>query len=108
MNPVQLQLDAYNARDLELFVAAYSPDIVIEDGDGNRVVEGRAKLRERYQALFQASPALHCNIAHRTIVGKFVIDEEEITGWRGLEVLVRVIVVYRVEADKIVHVWMFR
>lgn len=108
MEPVQTQLDAYNTRDLEHFVAAYSSDIVIEDGNGNRVVEGQAKLRERYQALFDASPDLHCHIAHRTIIGNYVMDEEEITGWRGLVTLVRVVVVYRVEENKIVHVWMFR
>jgi hypothetical protein len=108
MDPVQDQLDAYNVRDWSRFVAAYSLDIVIEDGDGNRVVEGHVQLRERYQSLFQASPALHCHIAHRTTIGKYVMDEEEIAGWRGMASTVRTVVVYRVEEDKIVHVWMFR
>jgi ketosteroid isomerase-like protein len=34
MDPVQEQLDAYNARDLERFLACYHPDAVVEDSAG--------------------------------------------------------------------------
>ena len=40
MDPVQAQLDAYNARDLERFLACYASEIVIEDGAGQRLAEG--------------------------------------------------------------------
>ena len=31
MDPVQTQVDAYNARDIDAFVAAYADDVVISD-----------------------------------------------------------------------------
>ena len=32
MNPVERQVDAYNAHDLDAFVACYTDDIVTSDG----------------------------------------------------------------------------
>ncbi len=42
---VQRQLDAYNARDVEAFLACYTADCVIEDGEGNRMMAGHAEER---------------------------------------------------------------
>jgi hypothetical protein len=105
--PVDKQLIAYNARDLEGFIAAYSPEVVMEDGEGNLILKGHDKMRERYGALFEASPKLHCRIVNRIRIGKYVMDEEEVTGWKGSLTLAHAVVVYRVEGDKIVHVQMF-
>src|SRR3954468_21028853 len=39
IHPVRAQVDAYNARDIEAFVAAYADDVVITDpGDQTREV----------------------------------------------------------------------
>ena len=45
MDPVQEQLDAYNARDLERFLACYHPDAVVEGSAGARLMDGAAALR---------------------------------------------------------------
>ena len=45
MDPVQEQLDAYNARDLERFQACYHPDAVVEDSAGAQLMDGAAALR---------------------------------------------------------------
>ena len=34
MDPVVSQLEAYNARDIERFIACYDPEVRIEDGEG--------------------------------------------------------------------------
>ena len=52
MNPVQEQLDAYNARDFERFLACYLADAIIANGAGDRLLSGEAQLREMYGTLF--------------------------------------------------------
>ncbi len=106
MDPVEEQLAAYNARDLERFIAAYSPDVVIEDGADNWLMKGHDQMREKYGELFEASPELHCRIVSRMKIGKYVVDEEEVTGFGGSPTPVHAAAVYRVEGEKIVHVRM--
>ena len=45
------QLDAYNAADLDAFVACYHDEVVVMNGDAV-TVEGIADFRERYTDLF--------------------------------------------------------
>ena len=77
---VDRQLAAYNAHDVEAFMICYTPDCVIEDGAGARLLTGHGEMRPRYQTLFANSPKLHCKIASRICIGDYVIDEECITG----------------------------
>ncbi len=44
---VEEQLVAYNARDLERFIATYSPEVVIEDGVGNVLMKGHDQMRKK-------------------------------------------------------------
>ena len=78
--PVDAQLAAYNAHDVDAFMICYTPDCVIEDGAGTRLLTGHAEMRPRYETLFASSPNLHCEIASRICIGDYVIDEERITG----------------------------
>lgn len=108
MDIIEEQVLAYNARDLERFIATYSPDIVIEDGENNLLMRGHEQLRERYGALFDANPQLHGRILIRMKIGKYTVDEEEVTGVSTSPAPRHAIVIYRVEEDKIVHVRMLR
>jgi len=107
MNPVEGQLLAYNDRDLERFIVAYSTDVVIEDGENKLLMNGHNQMRESYGTLFETYPELHCKIVSRIKVGNYVVDEEEITG-RGNPTPVHAVVIYRVDDDKIVHVRVLR
>jgi hypothetical protein len=104
MDTVEEQLLAYSARDLERFIATYSTDIIIEDGENNLIMRGHDQMREMYGALFRANPELHCRIANRMRIGKYVVDEEEVTGVGGSPTPMHAVVIYRIEGDKIVHV----
>lgn len=110
MDPVQEQLDAYNARDLERFLACYAPDVVIEDGLGNCLMAGIDTLRLRYGELFALSPALHAVVVSRLRLGDYVVDEERATGLNrpGASGDFHALVVYRVHAGRIAHVRMLR
>ena len=82
-DPVDEHVRAYNERNLERFIACFSPDCVIEDAQGAVVAEGHHDLHERFGRVFAESPELHCEILHRIRVGGYVVDEEQITGRVG-------------------------
>ena len=102
MDPVEEQLEAYNGRDLERFLACYSRDVVIEDGAGNVTLRGHDAFRQRYQRSFAQFPEQRCRVVNRIRIGEYVIDEEKITGWGRGEV--HVVAIYRVVGQQIVHV----
>jgi uncharacterized protein (TIGR02246 family) len=103
---VATQLDAYNARDVDRFLACYSPDAVIEDGRGQVLMRGHDAMRPIYAQLFAQSPELHCEIRQRIHVGQYVIDEEAITGFylAGFPTDIHAAAIYRVEGERIVYV----
>jgi len=77
---IQAQVDAYNARDLEAFLAAYAESVVLLK-DGREQTLDKAVLRERYGKLFRENPDLKCEIRSREVAGDAVIDEEHVTGF---------------------------
>jgi hypothetical protein len=105
-DPVVEQLDAYNARDLERFLACYAPDVVVENGAGERVVDGLDAMRALYARLFADSPGLHAEVTTRIRAGEFVVDEERVRGMNlpGFPPEMHAAVAYRVRDGRIVHV----
>jgi hypothetical protein len=83
-DPVQAQLDAYNAHDVEAFVACYAADVRMYDAAGALMVDGRDAARARYAKLFAASPALRAEVTQRTRIGTadhwYVVDTERVSG----------------------------
>ena len=106
IDPVQAQLDAYNARDVDGFIACYATDCIFEDGARQRLMATHNEMRARYTALFAASPELHCELVRRTLIGAYVIDEERITG--RVPEMKRAVVIYHVENGLIHHVRFLR
>ena len=77
-NIVNIQLDAYNARDIDKFVETYSEDIEIYNLNGEMTMKGHAQLRERYDALFKNTPNLNCRIENRIKINNKIIDKENV------------------------------
>jgi len=75
---VNRQLEAYNSRDIDLFVATYSEDIEIYK-NGELLMKGHEQLRNRYAAMFKNTPNLHCRIENRILINNKVIDKENVT-----------------------------
>ncbi len=76
---VQKQLEAYNALDVESFVACYADDAVLFK-NGSELMAGKAILRERYGKLFTANPDLRCVVVRRETGAGTVTDHEIVTG----------------------------
>lgn len=96
-DPVEAQLAAYNARNIGEFLACYTDDCLVEDGAGNLLMQGRVQMRERYETMFAASPKLHADVVHRTRIGRYVLDEEEISG--RIPDFRRAVAIYRLTSD---------
>lgn len=102
----QRQLDAYNAHDLEAFVACYHPQVEVRDFPaGTLRLDGIAAFRARYADVL-ARPGLRAEVVRRIAQGAVVIDEERVTGLR--EGVVSAVALYEVEGDLIRRVWFVR
>lgn len=101
---VQQQVNAYNARDLEAFVATYSPDIKIYIHPDTLRGSGHAEMRKVYGELFKNTPKLHCEIVNRIVLGNFVIDKERVTG-NPNGAVINAVAIYEVRDNLIQRVW---
>jgi len=103
----QIQLNAYNAKDLESFLAVYSNDIEIYDFPDKPVSKGIDKMREIYQPFFDSAPDLHCKLVNRIVNGNYVIDMEYITGNpRKFEIYATAI--YEIDGGLIKKIWFIK
>jgi hypothetical protein len=75
---VQCQLDAYNARDLEAWLATYAEDAQQFEHPGKLLASGHAEIRARTGPRF-TEPNLHARLISRSVMGSVVIDHEEVT-----------------------------
>ena len=104
--PVQRQLDAYNARDLERFLAEYADDVqVFRMPATEPVLSGKRALGDHYARNRFNRPALHARLVNRIISGDIVVDHEEITGLSDASLAA--VAVYRVVGGRIQAVWFF-
>ena len=102
---VQRQLEAYNGRDLEAFLATFH-DEAKDFGLGAEAPSfaGKPAIGQRYQELFDRSPELHSVVVNRTVFGRAVIDLERITGRNGSPEPLDLLAIYEVLNGLIVRV----
>lgn len=74
---VQQQLNAYNAHDLDAFLAPYADDVEIYSTTGKLQLKGKEEMRKQYTFITQL-PYLYCKLVNRIVSGNTVIDQEEI------------------------------
>ncbi len=74
---VQQQLNAYNAHDLEAFLAPYAADVEIYSTSGKLQMKGKEEMRKQYSFITRM-PGLYCRLVNRIVSGNTVIDHEEI------------------------------
>lgn len=101
---IQKQVDAYNAHDLDAFVACYGKDIEFRTLDGNVNPEkGTGALRKGYADLFKRYPELRVKVLKRIRQGAYVIDQQQAEGMGPNPITVTAI--YQTDQDKIIRVW---
>lgn len=77
----QSLIDAYNARNMEGILKAYSPDSVAYAlPSGEVILKGHDAIRKKFSRILEPNVNLKVEIVNRIVDGKFVIDKEKITG----------------------------
>jgi len=102
----QLQLDAYNSRNIEGFLAPYAEDVKIYTFPNELIMEGKAAMRKSYGSMFERTPNLHCSLVNRIVMGDTVIDKEYVVGFG--EKATEVIAIYKIKEGKIAEVYFMR
>ncbi|MBQ0937369.1 nuclear transport factor 2 family protein [Ideonella paludis] len=75
---VQRQLDAYNAKDLDAWLATYAPEARQYEHPATLLAMGRDEIRARTEPRF-AEPNLHAKLLQRSVAANVVIDHEVVT-----------------------------
>ena len=101
----QLQLDTFNAHDLEAFLPPFADDVEIVDLlDGTVTLRGIDAFRERYAAVFRDRPLVHAELAGRMVLGRYVVDHERLTD--GDEhPPEEALAIYEIDGDRITRMW---
>ena len=103
---VQRQVEAYNARDLDRFVSAYSETIAIFRMPSTEpIISGKVELSRFYSTQRFNLPGLHAEIVNRIALGNKVVDHERIWGVRDTPL--EIAAVYEVVGELIERVWFF-
>jgi hypothetical protein len=103
--PVQQQLEAYNARDIDAFMACWAEDGEYYEFPSRLLAQGAAQIRERHVIRFQ-EPNLFGRLLHRSVVGDIVIDHEEVTRtFPEGPGRVEVFAIYAIAEGKIAKAW---
>ena len=103
---VQRQVEAYNDRDLNRFVSAYSETIAIfRMPSTDPIISGKVELAKFYSTQRFNLPGLRAEIVNRIVLGNKVIDQERIFGVRDTPI--EIAAVYEVAGELIERVWFF-
>ncbi len=75
---VQQSIDAYNAHDLNAYLACYAPAATFGQLGGRILLDGRDALANFYSGFFATQTTVHCTILQRSAIGPFVIDHQQV------------------------------
>jgi hypothetical protein len=102
---VQHQLDAYNARDIDAFMAYWTEDAELFEHPARLLASGTAAIRARHVARF-TEPNLFGRLIARLAVGDMVVDQEIVTrDFPEGPGTVEVIAIYQVVGGRIAKAW---
>ncbi|PJI37937.1 nuclear transport factor 2 family protein [Ferrovibrio sp.] len=102
---VQRQLDAYNAKDIDAFMACWVADAKIYAHPDTLLADGAAAIRARHEARFRETN-LFGRLIQRMSAGNTVVDREVVTRTFPEGVgQVDVIAIYELAGGKITRAW---
>lgn len=103
--PVDQQLKAYNARDIDAFMQWWAEDCQYYAWPATLLADGAQAIRARHVERFQ-EPDLHGKLLHRIVLGQMVIDHETVTrNFPEGKGEVDVVCIYEVAQGKIAKAW---
>ncbi|MEM7109543.1 MAG: nuclear transport factor 2 family protein [Bacteroidota bacterium] len=103
----QAQLEAYNNRDLEAFLAPYSDTVKIYNFPNELLSQGKETMRKTYGGMFERLTDLNCELVNRMVSGNTVIDHERVL-FEKSRPRSEVFALYKVAYGKIQEVYFIR
>lgn len=100
----QAQLEGYNTRNIEAFLAPYAEDVAVYSFPQKLQYRGKAEMRKVYTGMFNDLPDLHCTLVSRMVQGDVVIDQESVV-FRSGEPPLKAIAIYKIRNGKIAEVY---
>ena len=106
----QSLVDAYNARNMDGILGAYSSDSVAYAlPSGEVILKGHDAIRKKFARVLEPNVKLKVEIVNRIVDGKFVIDKEKISGTsEGKPVEFYGTVIYEITGGLIRKEWYLR
>lgn len=98
---VQRQLNAYNARNIDAFLATYSDNVELYNFPDSAMGKGKEMMRSVYGNMFKNVKYLHCEIVDRIKLNNTIIDHERV---KFDDKVVEAVAIYEVKDGKIVKV----
>jgi imidazolonepropionase-like amidohydrolase len=102
---VQRQLNAYNFRNIDAFLATYADDVEVYNYPNTLKYKGKEQMRKIYATLFDETPNLHCELVGRITQGTVVIDKEKVQFGKNS---VEATAIYHIENRKISKVYFIK
>lgn len=98
---IQRQVNAYNARNLEAFLATYADDIKLYNFPDSLIGSGKEEMKAMYGGFFKTAANQHCEIVNRIKLGNTIIDHGRV---KFNDNIIEAVAVYEVKDGKIVKV----
>jgi hypothetical protein len=102
---VKKQLDAYNSKDIDLFMTCWADDALYYEFPDTLLASGAAAIRERHLVRFQ-EPNLFGKLISRTVLHNKVVDFELVSRtFPDGPGYIDALCIYEVAGDKITKAW---
>ena len=98
---VQRQVNAYNARNIEAFLATYDDHVELYNFPDSLFAKGKEAMQKIYGDMFRKLNYLHCEIVGRIKLNNTIIDHERV---KFDDKIFDGIAIYDVRGGKIVKV----
>jgi hypothetical protein len=102
---VKKQLDAYNSKDIDLFMTCWADDALYYEFPDTLLASGAAAIRERHLVRFQ-EPNLFGKLISRAVLHNKVVDFELVScTFPDGPGYIDALCIYEVAGDKITKAW---
>ena len=105
MNIAEIQIEAYNSKDIKKFIKCYTNDIKVYMLQNNQLLtDGIENLSEIMKSDFDKNTESKSKILSSIIQGNLIVQQEEITGHiKGKTA--STVSIYEITDDKISKLW---
>ena len=104
----QIQLNAYNEKNLEAFLEVFADDVEIYNFPNELRTKGKEEMRKLYADFFDRAGDLHCRLVNRIVHNNYVMDKEDITTSIPGREKFEGQAIYEIKDQKIWKVWFMK